>query len=737
MSRLFAICVCVLQIAILVQCNGLYSIVAPGTLRSKSNYHVTVSIHDAPSACKVKIGLVGPELDKTETVDVEPKSSKTVMFQLPKLKDGDYNLTAEGLSGIEFKNSTKLNFAAEKLSMYIQTDKATYKPGDKVQYRCLILDQNTRPAKIDGPVKISLYDGARNLIKQLNDVELTKGVYAGELQLSEFPVLGSWSIEMNADGTSETKNFEVDKYVLPKFEVQVEAPKDVAISDNKFTVTIRSKYTYGKPVKGTAVVTAKTSYYYYGDDNAKPMVEKTVKIDGKGRVEFDIANDFKLDKDRYTPPLTITAVVEEELTGLKQNSTASVNLHREKYQIQGVNTPYTYNPGKPVIINLVVKNLDGSPVQDTKNPVTLTVSPPDYWYRQPMPIPLLMTADSDSSKPTTTVPPPPKAKNYTATLDKDGMASFEIILPEDSSSTYYSVKASYLDSTSYVTSLSKFEKTETPVDESLKVIVQTKNPALGKDVSIRVQSGKPIPYFVYTIMARGDIVDSGYLEVPENRNYHVFKVTPTFSMIPQAKIFIHFVVGSDLQYAEETINFEKDFENSISIEAPIDAKPGQEVELKVKTDPDSYVGLLGVDQSVLLLKSGNDLQKDQIFNDLSQFDSSTPWSYGYGQYPGTQAGVVTMTNANHPFYQIFEMPLSLGILNDGPILVQNSVDYASQSAASGSDTSTPPIIRKDFPESWLWEAYSTESRLKGFVPFVFVNFFFWSFELKQKPDGVF
>lgn len=36
-------------------------------------------------------------------------------------------------------------------------------------------------------------------------------------------------------------------------------------------------------------------------------------------------------------------------------------------------------------------------------------------------------------------------------------------------------------------------------------------------------------------------------------------------------------------------------------------EPGDSVSFKVTADPDSYVGLLAVDQSVLLLKSGNDI----------------------------------------------------------------------------------------------------------------------------------
>lgn len=67
------------------------------------------------------------------------------------------------------------------------------------------------------------------------------------------------------------------------------------------------------------------------------------------------------------------------------------------------------------------------------------------------------------------------------------------------------------------------------------------------------------------------------------------------------------------------------------------------------TEADSYVGLLGVDQSVLLLKSGNDLAKDDVFNGLNKFETSTPWQRGYGSYPGQSSGLVTLTNINYPY----------------------------------------------------------------------------------------
>lgn len=50
-----------------------------------------------------------------------------------------------------------------------------------------------------------------------------------------------------------------------------------------------------------------------------------------------------------------------------------------------------------------------------------------------------------------------------------------------------------------------------------------------------------------------------------------------------------------------------------------EARPGQEVDITVISKPNSYVGLLGVDQSVLLLRKGNDFDKTQIFNELDEY----------------------------------------------------------------------------------------------------------------------
>jgi len=43
--------------------------------------------------------------------------------------------------------------------------------------------------------------------------------------------------------------------------------------------------------------------------------------------------------------------------------------------------------------------------------------------------------------------------------------------------------------------------------------------------------------------------------------------------------------------------------------APDSVEPGKAVDISVKAKPNSYVGVLGVDQSVLLLRKGNDITR--------------------------------------------------------------------------------------------------------------------------------
>lgn len=82
----------------------------------------------------------------------------------------------------------------------------------------------------------------------------------------------------------------------------------------------------------------------------------------------------------------------------------------------------------------------------------------------------------------------------------------------------------------------------------------------------------------------------------------------------------------------------------------LQAKPGQDLKITINTKPNSYVGLLGVDQSVLLLKSGNDIEKKSVFEELENFNTRNYYRGWYGGYFPTyenfeSSGAIMLTNA--------------------------------------------------------------------------------------------
>ncbi|XP_037716710.1 CD109 antigen-like [Drosophila subpulchrella] len=124
------------------------------------NYNVAVTLHSADGGCRIRVTLDGPSFTRAQEVYLEPMSTKTLSFGTPKLSSGDYHLTAEGLSGVIFKETSKLSFSE---------------------------DRHTLPARID--ISIQIHDGQKNQIEELTKVRSTREVFSGEHLLSSHPDL--------------------------------------------------------------------------------------------------------------------------------------------------------------------------------------------------------------------------------------------------------------------------------------------------------------------------------------------------------------------------------------------------------------------------------------------------------------------------------------------------------------------------------------------------------------------
>lgn len=135
---------------------------------------------------------------------------------------------------------------------------------------------------------------------------------------------------------------EVAKYVLPKFEVVIEAPEYFTFQDEVAKIVVRAKYTHGKPLRGTVVVSAfdehMGGFLFHCDpqQSNSALATKTVIMDGRENVEFDLKNELKVDQSKkwYADgQIKFKADFTETLTGLTLSTEKSVTIYKNAYVI--------------------------------------------------------------------------------------------------------------------------------------------------------------------------------------------------------------------------------------------------------------------------------------------------------------------------------------------------------------------------------------------------------------------
>lgn len=337
---------------------------------------VTAQGYDKPETLKISINGVsddGVKYLQTKNVTLKNDRLQRIVFDLKKQQLGNYWLEAESLNGDKINYSVSLNIATKKHSVFVQTDKALYKPSDKVQFRVLVLDSQTRPFKTD-KIEIFITDGAQNRIKQFEKVKLVKGIFSNEFQLSDEPVLGSWMIHVKVDGEESQKTFDVEKYVLPKFEVIIKTKPNLA-STEKIIISFSAKYTYGKTiVNGTAVVHAENlqSWNVWG---GLQNFSKTLDFSsGTNVVELDIKNDLNINEIYYETEVKVTVSVKDSLSGLEESASTVVTIQKKSYQIEVKSDDNNFKPNLPFKVNVFGKDLSEIPVTDLKTPVVITAT---------------------------------------------------------------------------------------------------------------------------------------------------------------------------------------------------------------------------------------------------------------------------------------------------------------------------------------------------------------------------
>ena len=145
---------------------------------------------------------------------------------------------------------------------------------------------------------------------------------------------------------------------MPTFSVNLVVPNQVYISDTKFPVKISAQYTFGKPVKGQAVISF--SRYYWRPYLIWPIFTKTISITTTSvTFDVDIGRDLGITSDEI---LSVSVVFTEALTGKTSSSSGSISFSQFAYEIVFTG-PNTFTPNANYNYQLSLRKNDGKPVR--------------------------------------------------------------------------------------------------------------------------------------------------------------------------------------------------------------------------------------------------------------------------------------------------------------------------------------------------------------------------------------
>ncbi|KAM7352027.1 thioester-containing protein 1 allele S1-like [Cochliomyia hominivorax] len=599
-------------------------------MKSNRKYTVVVTLHESNTPCTIRVSVMGRSYNISEEVQVEPFETKKIEFYPPKLENGDYELLAEGLNGCMFRNQSKLLIDSDAgPKIYIQTDKSVYKPKDLVQFRVVILDEHTIPVNIREPIRIEVFDNDKNRVKQFKDIVLTEGVFTGRFQLSQQPIMGKWEIRVTISGKyshQNSKEISVQLYTLPKFSVYIQTDENLVLDEPHIEAEIYGKYTFDKYVQGTLNVELR-------DFRQNTLIDQqTLRVDGLVLVEF------KLNRNKLfgVETINLQATLEEIDTGVTKSYSQTITVRKDSYKIFIPEEEIEFRNNKPFRLRVHIEHWNDGPIWDLMTPVRMQYG----------------------------------KKTYETYLNEEGVAVFEF---EYRHYTAFIIK---FKDTNY-----RLPEIFIPYDgndrQYCKIFLK-EGPRLGKPLEVQVRSSHNIPYLIYTVVGHASIVRMDHIKLWRNRKFYTIKITPSVEMIPKSYLLVYYILDGNLRYDEITLKFPPELENEISITAPKQVKPGQELSLNLRAQPNSYVSILAVDLSVYLLDKSYDLYKKDILHDLEVDKSYIP-DDDYIQ-PGIISGLITLTNAHYP--------ITLEVV---------------RSASAGPGTEWD--FRTKFPETWIFENY--------------------------------
>uniref|UniRef100_A0A3Q1EAS6 C3 and PZP like alpha-2-macroglobulin domain containing 8 n=1 Tax=Acanthochromis polyacanthus TaxID=80966 RepID=A0A3Q1EAS6_9TELE len=335
-----------------------YLVAAPSVFRAGVEESVSVTIFNPKAETCVQVQLSV----KGQTVAHSHGSVPSGLRGQAHLKVwGNRHLTD---GGYIFHNYTTVTVESKGSAIFIQTDKPIYKPKHK------------------GSLIVRLDPRGSRMVQWKGLKSVCCGVVNMSFPLSDQPVFGEWFIFVVVQGHTYNKSFEVQKYVMPKFELVIDPPRYVRDLTSCEQAAVRARYTFGKPVTGKLTVNMTVNGVgYYRHEMGHPVI-KTMEIKGSANFSLCVKDMMPLDvADHFRGTVSIWASV-SSIDGSRQTTfDDSTPVHKQLIDIKySKDTRKQFKPGLPYKGKIEVTYPDGSPADGVRVRVKAELTPKDNVY---------------------------------------------------------------------------------------------------------------------------------------------------------------------------------------------------------------------------------------------------------------------------------------------------------------------------------------------------------------------
>ncbi|MBI4304613.1 MAG: alpha-2-macroglobulin, partial [Chloroflexi bacterium] len=674
-----------------------YVAVVPKVMHSGRTEAVALTLLNGQQLVKsrVEVSLL-KDGRKVATASQMVNGSGTVPLNVPKLDDGKYEIEVKGTG---FQDKASVNVESSFL-VFVETDKPIYKPGQTIHIRVLTLDPELKPLTESATVDVMDAKG----IKIFRSVAQTDeyGMAAVDLPLSNEPNLGVWKINVTTEKSKNQLDVRIEEYVLPKYEVKVDLPKDWFLVSEPIKGKISAEYSFGKPVKGQLKIEA---VKYVGQWQTYTTFTKA--IDGEVQFELPAVNYVAgVPAAGGQGNVQLNVTVEEKSTGYVGKTSRLLTVAQSPVNLKLVPEGSVFKPGLPLNVLVLTETPDKQPVDAT---VETTVTYVNSKFE-----------DFKTDKKEV------KAIKGKAILDiTPPEESIALTLEANSGGAYASIalQSSYSPSGNFI----HIEQTSEGT------------PKVGQKIAFTVYSTDRAANFYYEVISRGKVIFADYTKSRD------IAINTTPLMAPGSKLLVYQILPNS-EVAADYLPFKVEASYPQSVKAEFskpEATPAEELQLNIRTEGPAKVGIAAVDKSVFILAE-NRLNLQQVFDELERlFMEPQAELHEVSFYPvvtskGTadifkDAGVVVMSNQKIPESKEYQVQARGGgflskifrlfgggrdvvmMERGGPVPAPAPAPAMAPQAGKGADASAGGLaevqrVRQFFPETWLWLDLTTDAR---------------------------